>query len=50
MRYFFPDKLLITKSLVVHALTEELVKVEVVLHEELNVARLELAGLVAQDV
>jgi len=40
--------LLITEALIVYAMIEELVEVEIVLHEEAYVARLELHGLVTE--
>ena len=45
-----PDKFLIGESLVIHTLNEQLVEVEVVLHQEFDIRCLELHGLVPKDV
>lgn len=50
MRNFLSDKVLIAKALIIDAEVEELVEVEIMFHEEANVARLELHGLVAKDL
>ena len=50
LRNFLSDEILIAKALIINSEVEELVEVEVVLHEELNVTRLELTCLVAQNV
>ena len=49
LRDFLSDDFLITEALVVHTEGEELVEVKVVLHEEPNVAGLELHSLIAKD-
>ena len=49
MRYFLSHEVLITEALVVHTESEEFVEVKVVLHEESNVASLELHSLITED-
>ena len=49
LRDFLSDDVLITEALVVHTEGEELVEVKVVLHEESNVASLELHSLITED-
>ena len=49
LRDFLPHDVLVTEALVVHTEGEELVEVEVVLHEEPNVAGLELHSLITED-
>ena len=49
LRDFLSDDFLITEALVVHTEGEELVEVKVVLHEESNVASLELHSLITED-
>jgi len=48
LRDFFLDKILVAQTLVIDPKVEELVKVEIVLHEKSNVARFELHGGVAE--
>ena len=50
LRNFLSNRLLVAQSLVIHTLTHKLVEVEVVLHEEANVACLELHALVPHDL
>ena len=50
LRNFLSNRLLVTQTLVIYSKTEKLVEVEVVLHEEANVACLELHGSVAHDL
>ena len=50
LRYLLTDQGLVTQALVVHAQVEELVEVELVLHQEPDITRLELHYGVAQDV
>ena len=49
LRYFLSHEVLITEALVVYTESEELVEVKVVLHEESNVASLELHSLITED-
>ena len=49
LRDFLSYDVLITEALVIHTESEELVKVKVVLHEESNVASLELHSLITED-
>ena len=50
LRDFLSNDVLITEALVVDTESEELVKVKVVLHEESNVACLELHSLITEDL
>ena len=50
LRDFLSYDVLITEALVVDTESEELVKVKVVLHEESNVACLELHSLITEDL
>ena len=49
LRDFLPHDFLITEALVVHTEGKELVEVKVVLHEESNVASLELHSLITEN-
>ena len=49
LRNFLSDHLLVTQSLVIDSKAEKLVEVEVVLHQEANVARFELHRLISKD-
>ena len=49
LRNFLSHDFLITEALIVHTEGKELVEVKVVLHEESNVASLELHSLITED-
>ena len=49
LRDFLSHDFLITEALIVHTEGKELVEVKVVLHEESNVASLELHSLITED-